>query len=288
VTAEQRTDPLTEHGEGPVWDADWPGLRWVDMLAGDVLELDHDAGRVRRRHVGPVAAALRPGADGGVVLALERGFAVADRDLTEVRELAELWSDPAVRMNEGGCDPDGRFYCGSMAYDAAPGAGALHRLDPDGATTTVLRGVTISNGLAWSPDGATAYYVDTPTQSVSAFDYDSRAGLTARRTVVRIAQQDGSPDGLTVDAAGNLWVALWGGAAVRGYSPTGDLLHVIDLPVTQVTACAFGPPDLGTLYITTSRLDIDPAAEPAAGALFAARIGATGQPTLRYQGPTAP
>jgi sugar lactone lactonase YvrE len=288
VIAEQVTDPVAAHGEGPVWDAGWAGLRWVDMLAGDVLELDHGTGRVRRTHVGPVAAALRPATDGGVVLALDRGFALADRDLRSVRPLPELWPDPGVRMNDGGCDPDGRFYCGSMAYDETPGAGALHRLDRDGGSSVVLRGVTISNGLAWSPDGATAYYVDTATQCVTAFDYSAATGLSAPRTVVRIAEEDGAPDGLTVDSSGTLWVALWGGGAVRGYSPTGTLSHVIELPVTRVTSCAFGPPDLGTLYITTSRQDVDPAAQPAAGALFAARVGAVGLPTLPYGGPTGP
>ncbi|HET6504200.1 MAG TPA: SMP-30/gluconolactonase/LRE family protein, partial [Amycolatopsis sp.] len=220
-TVEQLTDPLAAHGEGPVFSPGWPGVRWVDMHAGDVLELDAGSGAVARRHVGPLAAALRPCADGGVVLALERGFAFADASLREIRPLAEIWSDPGIRMNDGGCDPDGRFYCGSMAYDARAGAGRLYRLAADGAVTTVLSGVTISNGLAWSPDGATAYYIDSPTQCIDAFDYDGE--LTACRTVVRVPEEAGMPDGMTVDAGGRLWVALWGGAAVHCYTPDGKL-----------------------------------------------------------------
>jgi sugar lactone lactonase YvrE len=284
MTVEQLTGPVAGHGEGPVWHPGWPGLRWVDMLAGDVLELDA-TGRVTRRHVGSVVAALRPIAGGGAVLALERGFALADDELGTVRELGRLWSDAGVRMNEGGCDPDGRFYCGSMAYDGRTGAGTLYRLDPDGTSTPVLRGVTISNGLAWSPDGGTAYYVDTPTQCVDAFDYDRETGLSGRRTVVRIPGAAGSPDGLTVDAEGNLWVALWRGSAVRCYSPDGVPRHEVRLPATRVTACAFGGPDLATLYITTSRQDLGPAEEPQAGALFAVRPGVTGLPTLPFRGP---
>lgn len=283
---DQVTGPDAEHGEGPVWHAGWPGLRWVDMLVGDVLELDATTGQVRRTHVGTVAAALRPVVGGGTVLAVERGFALAGDDLGDLAELGELWTDPGVRMNEGGCDPDGRFYCGSMAYDEQTGAGTLYRLDSDGQVVPVLRDVTISNGLAWSPDGTTAYYVDTPTGSVDAFDYDSDAGLTGRRSVIRIADEDGTPDGLTVDAAGRVWVALWDGSAVRCYEPDGTLVEQLELPATQVTACTFGGPDLDTLFITTSRHDLDPDSQPAAGALFAAKVGAVGQPTLPYRART--
>jgi sugar lactone lactonase YvrE len=264
-----------------VWHAGWPGLRWVDMLVGDVLELS-PAGDVRRTHVGSVVAALRPVAGGGTVLALERGFAVADDDLTEVRPLGELWTDPGVRMNEGGCDPDGRFYCGSMAYDQRPGAGTLFRLDGTGSVRPVLRGVTISNGLAWSPDGATAYYVDTPTGRVDAFDYVD-GELTDRRPVAVIPDDAGSPDGLTVDAEGRLWVALWNGGAVHCYASDGVLLERLPIPTTNVTACTFGGPNLDTLFVTTSRSGIDTTAEPAAGALFQADVGAVGQPVLPYR-----
>jgi sugar lactone lactonase YvrE len=280
-TVEQVTDPIAEHGEGPVWHPGWPGLRWVDMLAGDVLELDAGTGAVGRRHVGSVAAALRPCPDGGAVLAVERGFAFAEPDLTGVRPLGELWSDPGIRMNEGDCDPDGNFYCGSMAYDQTPGAGSLYRLGRDGTVTVVLTGVTISNGLAWSPDSATAYYIDTPTHGVDAFDYGPD-GLTGRRTLFRIPAEDGAPDGMAVDTAGRLWIALWGGAAVRCYEPDGRLVEHLTLPVSQVTACAFGGPDLDELYITSSRQGINPDDQPLAGALFRARPGATGFPARGY------
>ncbi|WP_243788477.1 SMP-30/gluconolactonase/LRE family protein [Saccharopolyspora gloriosae] len=278
--AEQVTDVCAEHGEGPVWHQGWPGLRWVDMLAGDVLTL-LPGGTVRRSHVGSVAAALRPRAGGGAVLAVERGFALADDDLIEVRPLGELWSDPGVRMNEGGCDPDGRFYCGSMAYAETPGAGRLYRLDASGHVEVVLDGVTISNGLAWSPDGATAYYVDTPTQRVDAFAYRD-GDLADRGPLVRIDPELGSPDGLTVDAEGCVWVALWGGAAVHRYAPDGGLLAVVELPVPRVTACAFGGGDRADLYITTSRQATDLRRHPEAGALFVLRDVGRGLPVLPY------
>jgi len=278
VRAEPFTDPLAYHAEGPVWSESWGGLRWVDMLAGDVLSLAAD-GSVTRRSVGTIAAALRPRAGGGAVIGVERGFVLEAPD-GELTGLGELWDDPGVRMNDGGCDPAGRFYCGSMAYDHRPGAGALYRLDPDGTVEVAMRDVTISNGLEWSPDGSRAYYNDTATGEVSALDAD----LTARRTFARIASDDGAPDGLTVDAEGGVWVALYGGSAVHRYTPSGALDAVVELPVTKATACTFGGPDLRTLFITTSREDLPDDEQPEAGSVFACNPGVAGLPARTFAG----
>ena len=278
MRAEPYTGPEAYHAEGPVWSESWGGLRWVDMLAGDVLSLAAD-GSVERRHVGEVAAALRPRAGGGAVIAVERGFAL-EAPGGELTRLGELWDDPGVRMNDGGCDPQGRFLCGSMAYDHRPGGGAVYRLDPDGTAEIVMRDVTISNGLDWSPDGAVAYYADTATGEVSVLDGD----LTARRTFARIASDDGAPDGLTVDAEGGVWVALYGGAAVHRYAPSGALDAVVELPVTKATACTFGGPDLRTLYITTSRENLAADEQPDAGSVFACTPGVAGRPARPFAG----
>jgi sugar lactone lactonase YvrE len=280
MRAELVTDPVAFHGEGPVWSARWGGLRWVDMLAGDVLSLTAQ-GEVQRRHVGSVAAALRPRRTGGAVIALERGFALEDPDGT-ITPLPELWSDPSVRMNDGGCDPDGRFYCGSMAYDNRPGAGALFRLDPDERVHRVVQGVTISNGLDWSPDGRHAYYVDTPTGRIDVFDYDRDAGLTSRKPLVEILAEAGYPDGLTVDTEGGIWVALYAGGAVRRYTPQGRLDEVIEVAASKPTACTFGPH--GRLFITTSQEGLEPGADPLAGSLFVAEVGVEGLPAREFAG----
>jgi sugar lactone lactonase YvrE len=283
--AEQITDACAYHGEGPMWDDAAGVLRWVDMLRGDVLTMDPDAGAVSRTRVGTVAACVRPRDSGGLVVAVERGFALTEPGSAEVTTLPEVWSDPLIRMNDGACDPRGRFYCGSMAYDAGPGRGALYRLDPDGTVRTVLTGVTTSNGLVWSRDGATAYYIDSPTQRVDAFDFDlDTAAFSARRTVVEIPREDGMPDGMTIDAEGGLWVALWGGGAVHRYTPDGRLDTVVEVPADQVSACTFGGAELADLFITTSRQDLPPEAEPAAGALFHLRPGVTGLPTSSFAG----
>jgi sugar lactone lactonase YvrE len=280
VKAEQITAPVAYHAEGPVWSEPWGGLRWVDMLAGDVLSLEPD-GSVGRRHVASVAAAVRPRRGGGAVLGVERGFALEDPAGT-ITALEELWGeDRGVRMNEGGCDPDGRFYCGSMAYDRRPGGAALYRLDPDGSARVVLDGLTISNGLEWSPDGSLAYYNDTDTGRTDVFDYDVEDGLTGRRA---FAETPGRPDGLTVDAEGGVWVALSNGGRVLRYTADGVLDAEIELPVTKVTACTFGGAGLDQLFVTTSREDLDESAEPQAGSLFRAVPGVRGLPARPFAG----
>ena len=277
LTAEPVTDPIAQHGEGPVWHPSYAGVRWVDMLVGDILELAPDG--VRRTHVGPVAAAFRPRRGGGTVLAAQRGVRLLDADLRPERDLDDVWTDQGIRFNDGGCTPDGAFWAGTMAYDERPGAGTLFRIAPDLTITTVLTGVTISNGFGVSPDGTRAYYNDTPTGHVAVFDL--AAGPGARTP---FADVHGHPDGLTVDADGGVWTALFDGGAVHCYTPDGRLDVVVQLPVSKVTACTFGGPDLDVLYITSSAVDVDRAAEPLAGALFAVTPGVRGMPVLEFAG----
>ncbi|ASD22148.1 gluconolactonase [Cryobacterium sp. LW097] len=282
MRAEQLTDPITFHGEGPVFAQSWGGLRLVDLFAGDVLSLAAD-GTVTRRHVDSIAAALRPRVGGGAVIALERGFALEDADGTLTR-LPEVWADPSVRMNDGGGAPDGSFFCGSMAYDQRTGAGSLYRLAPDGSVELALAGVTISNGLAWSPDGSLAYYNDTPTGRIGVFDWAPETGLTGLRPFVDIPSADGYPDGLTVDSEGGVWVALYAGGAVRRYSPEGTLDEVIEVAAQRVTACTFGGDDLRRLYITTSREGLAPGEDPLAGSVFTVTPGVAGLAEAPFAG----
>ena len=280
MQAEPVTDPVAYHGEGPVWSPRWGGLRWVDMLAGDILTLAAD-GQVHRRHVAPVVAAVRPRRQGGAVLAVERGFALEDAH-GAITALPDLWDDHGVRMNEGACDPDGRFYAGSMAYDKRTGAAALYRLDADGSVAVVAGDLTVSNGLDWSPDGTRAYYNDTATERIDLFDYDPHAGLTNRRPFV--ATPGARPDGLTVDSQGGVWVAFHGSGTVRRFSPDGGLDEVVEVPVAKVTACTFGGQNLDELFITTSRENLAAGADPLAGSLFRAHVGVAGMPVREFAG----
>lgn len=283
MKAEQVTEPLAYHGEGPMWDVSTRRLLSLDMLDGDLLTLDTESGETTRTHVHSVVACVRPRGGGGYVVGVERGFALLPADGGTPEILPELWTDRGVRMNEGGCDPQGRFYCGSMAYDKATGRGEVWRLDPDGNTSVVLTEVTISNGLVWSLDGVTAYYIDTPTHRVDVFDFDDATGtFHNRRPVVEVPEE--SPDGMTIDTEGGLWVAFYGAGCVRRYRPDGALDLQVDLPVSNVTACTFGGANLDELYITTSRDGLDRDAEPQAGAVFRAVPGARGLPAATFAG----
>lgn len=272
------TDSLCYHGEGPIWSATWGdggALRWVDMLAGDVLELDPGTSRTTRTASGsPVVACVRPRQGGGAVLAIEKGFALQDPDGT-ITALDPLW-DGSIRMNEGAVCPDGSFCCGAMAYDTTPGAASMWRLDPSGSVTRLWDHVTISNGLAFSPDRELAYYVDTPTGRVDVWDWDEERGLVDRRLFADLRDHDGAPDGLTVDAEGRVWVAMNGAGCVLCLDTAGAVLERVDVGARQVTACTFGGPDLATLYITTSRENLPPHEEPVAGSLYAIAPGAHG------------
>jgi sugar lactone lactonase YvrE len=283
-------DAHAELGEGPVWDPEAGRLLWVDILAGAVHTLDPATGEDEVFDVGGPVGVVRRRAAGGLIAATEHGFAVLDLESGTVRPLAELERPGGPwRFNDGGCDPQGRFWAGTMAYDVSPEAGSLYRLDTDGTVARVLDSVTISNGIAWTPDGRTAFFVDSPTKRIDAFDYDpDRGWLADRRTAVTVdAAGSAIPDGLTLDAEGGLWVALYGGGAVRRYTPAGTLETEIAVPATNVTACAFGGEDLGTLFITTARQELSDdqlADEPHAGAVFAVRPGVTGLRAHEYAG----
>jgi sugar lactone lactonase YvrE len=279
--------------EGPRWDGARNELLWVDVLAGRLHRARPGAdGQLRGlqtfqvdRHLGAAA----PAAGGGYVLAAGPGFLHID-DAGVTRELAQPEAGRTdVRMNDGACDPQGRFWAGTMAYDEAPGAGSLYRLELDGCCTQVLTGLTISNGIGWSPGGTTMYLADSGTGDVYAFDFDPATGnLGRRRTVVHISTPNAVPDGLTVDHQGNIWVALWDGGALARYHPDGSLLASIPLPVDRPTSCAFGDTGGGTLFVTTARDGLSEAAlarQPDAGRVLRLdSLGVTGPPCEPYRG----
>ena len=277
---------LAELGEGPVWDARTGRIAWIDVH-GRRIHLTEPATRATESielplHVGAIA----PRVAGGFVAALQDGFWIVDGGpLRRVATVAE--AAPDIRFNDGKCDPTGRFWAGTMPYDEVRPVGSLYRLDPDGVVTRVLDGVTISNGLAWSLDGRTLYYIDTPTRCIDAFSFDTETGsITDRRTVVRIPDGVGWPDGMTIDTEGGLWVALWGGWAVHRYLD-GRLERVVNTPVAQPTSCAFGGPDLDELFITSAWKGLSPAeraAQPLAGSLFRLRPGVRGVAPVQFAG----
>jgi sugar lactone lactonase YvrE len=296
--AEPCHDTRAELGEGPGWDAERRELFWVDITGGRLTTAKltgsgaEETGRYdTSHHIG--CAVPYPGPGGGWILGADQGFAhLAGDGTVTVLAQPEAGSSVRLRMNDGCCDPAGRFWAGSMAYDNTPGAGSLFRVDLDGSVHRVLTGLTISNGLGWSLDQRTMYVTDTGGAgrpgTVDAYDYDPETGEIARRgTVISTPAGPGGPDGMTVDADGNLWVALWGHSAVHHYTPEGELTDIVELPVTQPSSCCVGGPDGRTLVITTARegLAADQlAAQPDAGRLFSCRVAVTAPPATPFAG----
>jgi len=284
VVVETRTYP----GEGPVWDPVQCVLWWVDIMGEVVHRFDPSNGKDTVTPVGQPIGCIGRRASGWLVAGLREGFGHVDPSSGAVEVFWRLPdNEPALRFNDGEVDASGRLYAGTMAIDFTRDAGALYRLDPDGTVTELFGGVTVSNGIAWSPDNATMYYIDSLQGGVDAFDYDASTGeISDRRRAVE-TPRDGFPDGMTVDADGGLWVAFHGGGAVRRFDPDGTLSETIELPVRLVTSVAFGGEDLSDLYITTdaSRLDEDALREqPLAGSLFRCRPGVAGQPQHAFAG----
>lgn len=273
-------------GEGPVWDDGRAILWWVDIPAGAVHGFDPAGRSDRTLATGSPVGAVALRRDGMLLVALADRLAVLDPQTGRLETLLEFEpSVPPLRCNDGKPDAAGRFWIGRMGMDAAPAAGSLLRVDPDGRTTAVLADLTIPNGLGWSLDGRTMYYVDSAWREVRAFPFGPSTGdLGEPRTLVRFPDDGSVPDGLTLDAHGCLWVARWGAGCVVRVSPEGELVDRIDLPVSQPSSCTFGGPDLGDLYITSAREDLPPdrlAREPLAGSLFRCRPGVRGLPADR-------
>jgi sugar lactone lactonase YvrE len=273
--------------EGPRWDAGRQRLLWVDIEAGELHLFDPASGLDRALALGSKVGVAAPTRSGPVLVALADRLATLDLESGAVRPLLDVpHPTPGLRTNDGAVDSAGRLWVGTMAEDGRREAGALYRLDPGGALETILTGVTLSNGIGWSPDGRLMYYVDSGTQRVDTIDFDAASGaLTGRRPFAHIAPEDGIPDGLTVDDDGGVWVALFGGGEVRRYLADGALDATVDVPADNVTAPCFGGPDGRTLYITTASVELPAeraALQPLAGSLFAIEPGVSGPPARAF------
>ncbi|CCH28498.1 SMP-30/Gluconolaconase/LRE domain protein [Saccharothrix espanaensis DSM 44229] len=281
VSIEVAVRTEAELGESPTWDHGSGTLVWVDILASQVHRYspgrDEDAVLDVPQHVG----AAKPRTRGGLVLNLRDGVALVDRD--GAKTWLVYWARDGVRGNDAAVDPAGRLWAGTTRYDEDPG-GWLARVAPTGDAKVVLGDVTCSNGIDWSPDGTLMYYVDSATRRIDVLDFDRDTGdATNRRTLVEVDR--GLPDGLCVDASGAVWVALWGGAAVRRYTPDGRIDTEVELPVGQPSACAFGGQDFTDLYVTTARVGLsgDALSELAGSVLVLPGVG-EGRPSTAFAG----
>lgn len=276
-------------GEGPWWNAGSGELLWVDLLRGEIHRYNPSSGIDVGFAVGQPVGMVARRRSGGLVCAVRDGVMFVEPDGAEARLVADIeGSLRHLRMNDGACDPGGRLWAGTMATDLSPTQGSLYRVDPDLRVTAVRTGVSISNGLDWSPDGRTFYFTDSTTRCVDAYDFDVSTGnVSNRRLLVEVADSVATPDGLAVDAEGSLWIAMWDGGCVRRYSAQGVLLRTIELPVLRPTSVAFGGPHLDQLFITSARgglSDAQLAAEPHAGSIFVAEGLSVGRPPYSFAG----
>jgi len=267
-------------GEAPQWDAREERLVWVDILAGAVFVTSASGEARARFEIGRAVGSAMPADGGGWLLADALGFSRLSPDGRRTVILEVLADEPGMRFNDAKCDPRGRAWAGTIAGDMAPGTGTLYRLDAGPVATPVLRGLTVSNGLGWSPDARTMWFADSADRWIRGFDYELESGrLGARCLAIELQETAGKADGLCVDDEGCLWVGLWAGGAVHRYDPNGRLDTIVRVPAGQVTSCAFGGPDGSTLFITTARVGLTAEAlrrEPHAGGLFVVEPGVTG------------
>ena len=273
-----------ELAEGPVWDDETQHLYWVDISAPALHRRAADGTKTSWQLPTEIGCAvLRAG--GGAMVGLRSGLHSLDLSSGEVTFYADEQRPPTTRYNDGKCDPRGRLWIGTLDDEGQPRA-CLYRVDVNGAMSTVRNDVMCSNGIDWSPDGTTMYWVDSRTHTIFAFDYDAETGeITNERTF--FSDQIGMPDGLTVDADGMVWCAWWDGWRVTCISPGGRVMQTIDLPVARPTSVVFGGAGFTTLFVTSARSELtreERAQQPLAGAIFACEPGTIGVPAARFMG----
>lgn len=279
-------DARARLGEGPVWDSVQQRLFWVDVYNHRVHQFDPATGQNKYFDTGEVVSAIALSAPDHLLIALKEHLAQLNTQTGEIQPLTQLDFSSRIdtRCNDGKCDRQGRFWIGTVSD--TPGQAALYRYDPDGSVTVMETGLTISNGLGWSPDGKTFYLTDSFQHKIFAYDFDGNAGtLSNRRVLVDLSHESVEPDGLTLDGEGNIWTALWDGWAIACFDPFGQERFRIKMPVPRPTSLTFGGSDLTDLYITSASVGLsqkDVQKAYTAGDLFRLSTHSTGMPTYRF------
>lgn len=246
-------------GEGPVWNGMTEELLWVDIEKGELNLFDPAVGNHRHYTFDSRLGAAVPTENGRYMLALQKGLAIFNPSTGELNYFGDPEGAlPNNRFNDGKCDPEGRFWIGSMDCQAASGKGTLYRVDSNLEVNTMLSNLSISNGLAWDIDHSKMYFIDTARYQVLQFDYSPRSGnISNPKTVIYIPKNHGAPDGMTIDREGMLWIAHWGGANISRWNPqNGQPMQKVDIPAPHVTSCCFGGKNADQLFITTARFGL--------------------------------
>jgi sugar lactone lactonase YvrE len=275
-------------GESPIWDGREGALYWIDGRKPNINRFDPATARNHAVTSAEPVHAIALTRGHRLLCAFEASLGLIDCETGALQALVSLIEGVEDNLNDGACDRAGRFWVGSKARDWVKPVGVLFRYDPDGSVHRLDQGFQLSNGLGWSPDNRTMYFIDSAPREIYAYDFDlAGGGVKNRRRLVRIAEEHGLPDGMTVDAEGFLWVAQWSGGRVVRYDPDGKIERVIPMPVQRPTSVAFGGRDLTTLFITSGTMrmsEAELAAEPLAGNLFALETDVQGLPEPRFAG----
>ena len=282
LQAELEYEVLSDLGEGAIWNYETRELFWVDIIKKRVHIYNPSTQTNRFFETPSAVGTVVPSTQNKAVVALEDGIYMLDTNTGAIESLSDIERDmPENRFNDGKCDPLGNFWVGSMHYPQSEPNASLYRVSPDGSAKRMIDSVTISNGIVWTKDSKTMYYIDTPTAAIKAYDFDPvTAEISNERIAVRVSPEDGHPDGMAIDSNDQLWVGLWNGNAVAHFDPlTGKLIKKVMVPAHNVTSCAFGGDKLDILYITTSSLDMTDEEKqrfPLAGSIFKVKPGVNG------------
>lgn len=277
-------------GEGPCWHREEKVLYWIDIYGKKLRRYNPADDSHDEWDMGQMIGTVAPRAKGGLIVALENGFAFFDPATEKLEHLDTVDDHPESRFNDGKCDPQGRFWVGSMdnVKEERP-MGKLYRVDADGSVNVMDEGITISNGLSWSPDHKTMYYIDSPTKNIFAYDFEADSGnISNKRVAITLNDEQGWPDGMTIDSEGMIWLAHWAGKRVCRWNPnTAEVLETIPTPAPHTSCCCFGGDDLTDLYITTARKGLSDEqleANPLSGHLFCMKAPISGAPTYSFAG----
>lgn len=289
-SAEPIIQQKAQLGEGALWHGPGNVLYWIDIMNQEVHTYNPSTNENHTVNVGHDVGTVVTRKSGGLVLAIKDGFASLDPDTCKLEMLKEVEADiPSNRFNDGKCDPAGRFWAGSMNYEITPGKAALYMLDTDLTVQKMIDGVTCSNGIVWTVDGKTMYYIDSTTYQVHGYDFDLETGSISNKRVAIETKDVGFPDGMALDEEGMVWVALWGEGKVCRLNPqNGKPIDAVEVPgAKQTTSCAFGGKNLNEMYITSAAIGLSEEAlreQPNAGALFRINLNVRGVPTHGFLG----
>ena len=279
------SDYSCELGEGPFWDSKRSRLHWVDIIGKKIISQNLDGSNIHALEVDGNPGCVVLSDDGTMVAGVDNQISSLDGDGNLLRVLADTKEGAGLRFNDGKCDPSGRFWVGSMDRKEKNKLGSLYSWNSIEGLVNREQGVTVSNGMGWSPDNSLFYYIDSPTREVSVYDFDLSTGsINNKRRFISFSEEDGFPDGMTIDNEGRLWIAFWGGSKIICVNPDSKAIEeVVSFPVSKITSCAFGGEKMDRLFITSAKVQVNEKDEPMAGKTFVVSLGVKGLPSFNLK-----